>query len=64
MYMSQLIVDSRDAEERERLIENMRQKMAIAWRHINFLGEYEFTNEIKERVVKFDPLKITSLKIG
>jgi len=64
MYMSQMIVDSKDSEERERLIENMRQKMAIAWRHINFLGEYEFNNEIKDKVVKFDPLKITSLRIS
>ena len=39
------------------------QKMAIAWRHINSLGEYDFTNEIKNWVVQFDPAKILALRV-
>jgi hypothetical protein len=64
MYMSQMIVDSKDAEERKRLIEIMRMKMAIAWRHINFLGEYDFTSKVKTKTVTFDTAKIRALRVS
>ena len=64
MYMSQRLIDTSNEEDRRQMIEAIRKKMAIAWRHINFLGEYDFTNEIENRVVLFDPLKIRNLKIN
>jgi len=63
MYMSQRLIDAQNEEDRKHLIETFRKKMAIAWRHINFHGEYDFTNEIKNLVVQFDPAKILALRV-
>jgi TnpA family transposase len=48
LYLSKIIVKTEKKEEKEKLIEAIRNGSIIFWKHINVFGEYDFT----ERTLK------------
>ncbi len=51
LYISKKIEDTKSYEEREQIIKAIKNSSIIHWSHINFYGEYDFTNRKK---LKFD----------
>jgi len=62
LYLSDLIIKTKDKEQRSNLIDAIGQGSVITWRHVNLRGEYDFTHK-PANDPKFDFKKIKSLKI-
>ena len=45
LYLSQKLEDIKDTSSREALLEALAHGSAVSWRHINLLGEYDFSEE-------------------
>ena len=45
LYLSQKLEDIKDEAQREALLDAVAHSSAVAWRHINLLGEYDFSEE-------------------
>ena len=43
LYLSQLLANNANTEERINMIKSMKRGSLIAWKHINLQGEYDFT---------------------
>jgi TnpA family transposase len=43
LYLSQLIANNSDPEERMRMLEAIKRGSVVTWHHINLYGEYDFT---------------------
>lgn len=62
LYLSDLILKTRDREQRTSIIEAIAQGSVITWRHVNLRGEYDFTHK-PANDPKFNLKRIKSLKI-
>lgn len=62
LYLSDLILKTKDKEQRTSIIEAIAQGSVITWRHVNLRGEYDFTHK-PANDPKFDLKRIKSLKI-
>jgi len=62
LYLSDLILKTKDKDQRTSILEGITQGSVITWRHVNLRGEYDFTHK-PANDTKFDPKKIKSLKI-
>ena len=45
LYLSQKLEDIKDTSSREALLEALAHGSAVSWRHLNLLGEYDFSQE-------------------
>src|ERR1700740_1137196 len=45
LYLSQKLEEITDTESREALLDAVAHGSAVAWRHLNLLGEYDFSAE-------------------
>jgi len=45
LYLSQKLEEITDAESREALLKAVAHGSTVAWRHLNLLGEYDFSAE-------------------
>ena len=61
LYLSQLLANNGDAEERLNMITSMKRGSLIAWKHINLQGEYDFTKHAANNNF-FNMEQILSLK--
>ena len=64
LYLSQRILDETDEERRQDLIAAIRRGSVVAWKHINFLGEYDFSDEKLEDSVGLQVPKIRELTVA
>ena len=62
LYLSQRLVDA-DEEERLILLEGIRNGSVLAWRHVNFLGAFDF-REVSANDSSFDLQRIYTLSIA
>ena len=62
LYLSDIILNTDDKDERKELISLIRQGSVLTWRHINLRGEYDFRKQAaNDEIFDFDRIK--SLKI-
>ena len=45
LYLSQKLEELKDTASREALLDAVAHGSAVAWRHLNLLGEYDFSDE-------------------
>lgn len=62
LYLSQKLADATEAE-RKVMIALMKKSSIITWRHINLLGEYDFSDERLSTIISFQLPKILELKV-
>ena len=62
LYLSQLLANNGDSEERKHMLELIKQGSIICWQHINLHGEYDFTKHAANEDC-FNMAKIYALKI-
>ncbi len=60
LYLTQRVADAEDALEREALLKAIKHGSVISWRHINLLGEYDFSDERLEDSVGIRPPKLAA----
>ena len=58
LYLSQKLEDSEDIASREAFLEAVANGSAVAWQHINLLGEYDFSDEKLQDTVGIKPPKL------
>jgi TnpA family transposase len=63
LYLSQLIANTADVEQRNKIISLIRKGSVITWQHINLHGEYDFTKGANNST-PFDMGKILALEIA
>jgi len=57
LYLTQRLADAENSLARETLLEAIKHGSVISWRHINLLGEYDFSDERLEDSVGIRPPK-------
>lgn len=63
LYLSQKLADATKSE-RAAMIALMRRSSIITWRHINLLGEYDFSEEKLKQTVAFSLPQILDLQVA
>lgn len=63
LYLSQLLANCKDEEERNELVNMIKEGSIINWRHINLHGEFDFKRQAVNET-PFDLNKIMSLKLA
>ena len=62
LYLSDLITKVESQEELEDFVNSIRNGTAVAWEHINMLGEYDFTKLLNNKTLRFDMQKLMAMK--
>ena len=62
LYLSNLILETADKEQRAIIIKSIREGSVITWAHVNLRGEYDFTKRARNDP-QFDIKKIKALRI-
>lgn len=63
LYLSQLLTDNSNANQRQQIIESIKHGSMITWQYVNLQGEYDFTKHAAN-YIPFDLTKILALKIS
>src|SRR5208337_2961414 len=58
LYLSQKLEEITDTESREALLDAVAHGSTVAWRHLNLLGEYDFSDEKLQDTVGIKPPKL------
>lgn len=62
LYLSQLLTQVETQGALEEMLEVIRNGTAVAWQHVNFLGEYDFNTLLNNRELRFNLQKIFDWK--
>jgi TnpA family transposase len=62
MYLSDLLAKKQSPAEMEEMMEVIRQGTAVAWQHINMMGEYDFNQLSDNYLARFDIQQILAWK--
>lgn len=62
--MSQKISDIDDKKDKDKMLDLIKSGSVVFWKHINLLGEYNFSEEILNKKLEFDIPKILELKVA
>lgn len=62
LYLSELVVNTPDKDDKAALVQAISQGSVITWRHVNLMGEYDFRKKAANDS-RFDFEKIKSLKL-
>ena len=54
LFLSELLVQTQQASGVESMVETIRQATALSWLHVNFIGEYDFSNLRNDNQKRFD----------
>ncbi len=63
LYISDLLIKTKDIKKQKAILEVVQMKSMIWWRHMNLYGEYDFTIIAKFRNI-FDMERILSFNVG
>ena len=61
--MAQRLEDTENAVERTTLLEAIKHGSVISWRHVNLLGEYDFSDEKLRDSIGLEIPKIRELTV-
>ena len=62
LYQTQKIIEA-SPEERKEIQKSLSNSAAFAYRHINFQGEYDFSDEVVKDALKVDMKKAMNLEL-
>lgn len=62
LYLSELLTQVESQGALEEMVEIIRNGTAVAWQHVNFLGEYDFNTLLNDRKLRFNLQKIFDWK--
>jgi hypothetical protein len=53
LYLSKMIFDAKTPEDRQRIIESIKNGSVVVWQHVNMQGEYDFSDEYLKEALEF-----------
>ncbi len=63
LYISKKLCKATTVEERKGIINAVRTGSMVSWQHINFQGEYDFSEKRLKDAITFDLDEIAALQI-
>lgn len=57
LYLTQKIAEERDPETKKALLQSIATRSVVSWRHVNLLGEYDFSDEKLQDSIGIRPQK-------
>lgn len=63
LYLTQKLTELNNQNQKQELLETFKNSSVISWQHINFHGEYDFSEEKTRDSIGFDLPKILSWKL-
>jgi len=63
LYLSDLILKTKNLEERQRIIKTIKSGSVIVWQHVNLQGEYDFSDEVLNNSINFSLPKLIKLEV-
>ncbi len=63
LYLTQKLTELNNQNEKQELLETFKNSSVITWQHINFHGEYDFSEDKTRDSIGFDLPKILSWKL-
>ena len=64
LYLSKLISEAETNDQKSNLINTIKNGSVVAWRHINLLGEYDFSEERLKNSIEFSLPELLELQVG
>ena len=62
LYLSKLIYNTENEAEKKNIINTIKNASIVTWQHINFEGEYDFSENILKNSIKFRIPEVIKLK--
>ena len=63
LYLSQLLYNAEGDEKKQKLMETIQSGSVVTWHHINFLGEYDFSDDILKDSFDFKLPELLRLRV-
>jgi len=60
LYLTQKIVEAKSPEDQKALLDAISNGSVVSWRHVNLLGEYDFSEEKQRDSVGIQPPKLAT----
>ncbi|MFH0754947.1 MAG: Tn3 family transposase, partial [Candidatus Omnitrophota bacterium] len=64
LYLSDVISKTKDPAERERIIKTIKNGSVVTWQHVNLQGEYDFSDTVLKKALKFSLPKLMQLEVA
>ena len=64
LYLSQLIYDAKTKEDRDHIINIIKNGSVVTWQHINMQGEYNFSDDYLKDALDFSIDDLLALQIA
>ncbi len=64
LYLSDLILKTKDINERERMVKIIKGGSVVVWQHVNLQGEYDFSDEVLKNSLNFSLPKLMELEVA
>ena len=64
LYLSDLILKTKDLDERQRIIKIIKSGSVVVWQHVNLQGEYDFSDEVLKNSLNFSLPKLMELEVN
>jgi TnpA family transposase len=62
MYLSKMVLEAKDKEQKQQIIDSVSHGSVITWKHVNLRGEYNFTRKAANDAL-FDFQRIKALRV-
>ena len=64
LYLFQVLYNTETEEQKQNLIQTIKNGSVVIWQHVNLYGEYDFSDETLGDSIKFEFPKLKELKVG
>jgi len=64
LYLSQMIHEAKSVEERNNIIEAVKNGSVLAWQHFNMQGDYDFSDDYLKDAIEFSIEDLLQLKVA
>lgn len=64
LFLSNLIYDTKNEEQKQKIIRTIKNGSVVAWKHINLQGEYNFSDDALKNSYNFSFPKLRDLEVG
>ena len=64
LYLSKLIYNAQSEEEKQELIDTIKNGSVVVWQHINLQGEYDFSDEMLKDSIEFKLPELLEVRVS
>ena len=64
LYLSKMLYEAKAVEDRNNIIESVKNGSVVTWQHINMLGDYDFSDDYLKDAIEFGIDDLIRLKVA